>query len=172
MSDENDESVMCAKLLEYGGIGEVWNGIEWEKGVELFDPFGVDRFDPLSEEEARELQKLLNPTLPIGTSGMGSMQAKVFNDAKLMYLVYLTLVCAGIEGVAWTCVKREGFITQVRGTCCGASLDVVVYPKKYSFTITATMSSGIVKVYPAVYTFNKLQTVVKEWRGAVARMIQ
>ena len=163
MSDVNDEREMCAKLLEFGGLGVLWGKTAWDPCAKAFDPFGVNSMEPFSEEEARECEADLNTD---------AKRAKIANDKQLMYLVYLTLVCAGIEGVAWTCVKREGFITQVRGTCCGASLDVVVYPNKYSFTITATMSSGIVKVYPAVYTFNKLQTVVKEWRGAVARMIQ
>jgi len=166
MSDVNDESAMIAELLKYGGLREVWGGIEWKKGVELFDPFGVNSMDPFSEDEARECEAKLK-------TDDAKKRSKIANDKQLMYLVYLKLVCVGIDRVEWTCVKREGFITQVRGTCDGASLAIVVYPEKYSFKITATMSSGSVKEYQTpVYTFTRLVEVVKKWRSAVARMTQ
>lgn len=166
MSDVNDEREMCAKLREFGGLGDMWGNTAWSNnGVELFDPFGVNSLEPFSKNGARECEAKLNTD--------AAKRAKIANDRHLMYLVYLKLVCAGIDRVEWTCVKREGFITQVRGTCCGASIVVVVYPEKYSFTITATMSSGSVKVYPVpVHTFNDLEKAVKTWRSAVARMTQ
>lgn len=166
MSDENDEREMCAKLLEYGGLGVMWGKTTWsDDKVKRFDPFGVNNMEPFSEDEARECEAELKTD--------EVKRAKVFNDAKLMYLVYLKLVCAGIEGVAWTCVKRDGFITQVQGTCDGARIVVVVYPERYSFTITATMSSASAKEYPVpVYTFNNLVEVVKKWRGVAVRKIQ
>lgn len=165
----SNEATMCTEIRKFGGLGVVAAMLGVVFTAVMFDPFGMNRFDAFTVEESEVCKESLR------TESSDVKRAKVENDKGMMDLVYLKLVTEYIDGIKWTCVKRDGYITRVQGSVDGntATIDICVLPEKYSFTVAFTgVDANDIEMHPdPVVTYRALLPIVRNWIRKITTVV-
>lgn len=156
----SNEAMLCKEIRKFGGLGVVAAVLGVVFTAVMFDPFGMNRFDEFTADESQVCEESLQK------GSRDVKRAKMENDKGMMYLVYLKLFNECIDGITWTCVKREGSITRVRGAVCDstATIDIWVLPEAYSFTVDTGVDDDDIEINKdQVVTYRALLSIVRAW---------